>query len=106
MKKSILLLGLVLITLPAISQGRKYKKTTLKAIEVMNDATDWESSLLSVEKFEEIARDYPDQWFPFYYASMILITRSFEDPGLARVDEQLDRAEKLLNSAEELSPDE
>jgi len=106
MKKTALFLAIVLISLPAMSQGKKYKKSMLKTIEMMNEASDRESSLDVVAAFEEIAGQYPDQWIPFYDAAQILITTSFMESDMASSDELLERAIKNLDKAEELAPEE
>ncbi|MEN8203682.1 MAG: hypothetical protein ABFS28_13885 [Bacteroidota bacterium] len=106
MKKSILLLAVILMALPAMSQGRKYKKSMLKTMEMRNDASDRESALDCAATFEEIAEKYPDQWIPHYYVAEILITTSFEDQDMARSDKMLERAIKHLDMAEELVQEE
>jgi len=106
MKKTILLLVLVLITLPAMPQGKKYKKSMLKAIEMKNKASDQAVALESVAVFENLATKYPEQWLPHYYAAELLITNSFEEGNLARNDELLNRALKNLDQAKGLAPEE
>ena len=97
---------IALISLPAMSQGRKYQKVMLKTIQEMNEAGDPESSLQCVSIFEEIAQNDYDQWIPFYYASQILITSSFEESDPATKDDLLARAKKSLDTALELAPEE
>ncbi len=97
---------IILVSLPAMSQKRKYQKGMLKAIEQMNEAADPVSSLQCVTTFEEFAQKYPDQWIPFYYASQILVVASFEEPDPAKSDTLLVRAIKSLDKALDLAPDE
>ncbi|MCK5066955.1 MAG: hypothetical protein KAR16_05935 [Bacteroidales bacterium] len=106
MKKILFLLMIILVSLPSMSQGKKYQKGMLKAIELMNDAADPESSLQCVTTFEEFAQKYPDQWIPFYYASQILIIASLEESDPAKSDTLLVRAKKSLDKASELAPEE
>ena len=106
MKKTLFLTTLVLLTVPAMSQGRKYTKAMGSAIEKMNEAPNPASELEMVASFEEIALDYPDQWLPSYHASRILITSSFEESDASKSDAMLEHAKKWLDSAMELEPDE
>lgn len=106
MKKIALLLAVALLSLPAMSQGKKYTKSMLKAIESRNVASDQASALECVATFEDLSAQYADQWLPSYYAAEILITNSFSERDLTRNDELLDRALKNLDKAKELAPEE
>lgn len=106
MKKFFLLMLVVLIPAAGMAQGRKYNKTMKKSIEWMQEATEREASLQCADRFEEIAMKHPEQWIPYYYASQILTTLSLGEQDMKLGDTQLDRAEKLLESALALNPDE
>ncbi len=106
MKKAIFLVLLALLTLPAMSQGRKYKKAMNAAIEKMHKASDAAGEMELVPGFEDLAQSYPDQWFPSYHASRILVTSSFEESDADKSDALLDRAKKWLNRTMELAPEE
>jgi hypothetical protein len=106
MKKSLFFVGLLLLTIPAMSQGKKYEKAMEAVMEKMNadpgaaDAADIAAS------FEEIAKDYPDQWLPSYHASLSLIRRSFDQTDSDKRDLMIERAGKSLDHARSLAPDE
>jgi len=106
MKKITLLFVVALMALPVLSQGKKYKKSMLKTIEMRNKSSDQASAMECVASFEEIAASYPDQWLPCYYAAEVLITTSFQESDLKHCDELLDAAIKQLVKAEELAPEE
>lgn len=106
MKKAFFLTLLVLLTLPAMSQGRKYKKAMKVAVAEMQAATDAASEMELVTSFEDLAHSYPDQWLPSYHASRILITSSFEESDADKSDTLLDRAKIFLNTSMELMPEE
>ncbi len=106
MKKALFLALLTLLALPAMSQGKKYKKAMKAAVEEMQLAPDAASEMELVPGFEEIALNYPDQWLPSYHASRILITSSFEESDADKSDALLDRAKKLLDNAMKLVPEE
>ena len=106
MKKVFFILMIILVSLPAMSQGRKYQKRMLKAIQEMNEVNDPAGSLQYATSFEEFAQSYPTQWIPSYYASYILITTSFVESDPAIKDTLLARANKSLDKALELAPEE
>ncbi len=106
MKKTLFLISLVLLSLPVLSQGRRYTKSMKSAIEKMNEAPDPVSELETATSFEEIALNYPDQWLPSYHASRILVFRSFEESDGSKSDILLDRAKKSLDKAMKMVPEE
>ena len=106
MKKVLVLLGIVLISLPAISQGKKYQKGMRKAIEQMNEADDPAAYLECVATFEEFSKANPTQWIPSYYAAQMLIISSFEEADPATKDKVLERASKSLGYALKMAPSE
>lgn len=106
MKKSFILLLTLLVSVPVLSQGRKYQKAMLRTIQEMHEASGPESSQHVATLFEEISQDYPDQWIPCYNASQILIFTCFEESDPATKDDLLLRAEKSLDKALELAPEE
>jgi hypothetical protein len=105
MKYTITLLMICLITLPALSQGKKYQKAMQKSLEQMAEAADRDSYLACAASFQNIAEEYPDQWLPLYYASQVLINLSFEDLDTERGDSQLDQAKALIKKALDIDPD-
>ncbi len=106
MKKVFFLASLVLLSLPVLSQGRKYNKAMLSAVEKMNEAPDPSSELKLAASFEEIALNYPDQWLPSYHASRILVFSSFEESDGSKSDTLLDRAKKSLDKVMKMVPEE
>jgi hypothetical protein len=106
MKKALVLLGIALISLPAISQGKKYQKGMRKAIEQMNEANDPAAYLECIDTFEEFAQANPTQWIPSYYAAQMLILNSFEEADPASKDKLLERANKSLDYALKMAPGE
>ena len=106
MKKAIFLALLTLLTLPAMSQGKKYKKAMSSAIEALHKAGDAAGEMELVPSFEEIALNYPDQWLPSYHASRILVTSSFEESDYSKSDALLDRAKLSLDKVMKIAPDE
>ena len=105
MKKTILLAGLILLVLPAMSQPRKYKKAMRSAVEAMHSATNG-GELELAATFEAIAEAYPDQWLPSYHAARILVVNSFVESDTDNKDAMLDRAKESVDRTLELAPEE
>lgn len=97
---------ILLVSLPAMPQGKKYQKSMLKAIRQMNEASDPASGLQCVATFEELGQIHSDQWIPLYHASWMLVTISFEESDPIKSDVLLERAKPSLDKALELAPDE
>lgn len=106
MKKALFLLSLILMTIAAMAQGKKYNKAMASVIEQMNESTDPLTELELVSGFEEIADAYPDQWLPAYHAARILISGNFSNPEPDEKDLLLEQARKLLDRAFKLAPEE
>lgn len=106
MKKTLLLTLLVLLSVPAFSQGKKYSKAMKSAMEMMKQADDPASEMEIAADFEKIALDYPNQWLPAYHAARILVTGSFVETDAGKREALLDRAIGQVTKAEELAPEE
>ncbi len=106
MKKSMILLSLLLVTLTGFSQPRKYNKSMEKALASLNEASTPEALAASATSFEEIASLYPDMWMPPYYAAYCLISASFQTAEYSSKMEFLNQAKKDLESAKSLKPEE
>ena len=93
---------MVLLTIPAMSQERKYKKAMKAVIEEMQKAEGPDEEMELVESFEAIAEKYPDQWIPSYHAARILITSSFAETDGEKSDAMLERAKGWTERAKNL----
>jgi hypothetical protein len=102
MKTTLLLAVLALLTVPALSQGKKYTKAMQAAIEMMQGADNPAGELEAAGDFEKIASDYPDQWLPYYHAARILITGSFVETEAERKEALLEQAKAHVLKAEDL----
>ena len=106
MKKTLLLSVLVLLTLPLISQGKKYSRAMKAEVDQMHGASDPAGELELVGNFEKIASENPDQWLPCYHAARILITGSFVEFKTENREALLDQAKAHVLKAEDLVPEE
>jgi len=106
MKKQVLLLCALFITLSAFSQNSKYQEAMQSAIASLDQAAGPDEYLACASRFERIARAEKTLWMPYYYASYALVVMSFDEADGSRKDLLLDRAQELLDTALELEPDE
>lgn len=104
MKKALILLSILLVSMPAMPQGRKYQKGMLKAIQQMDEAADAATFMEVGAAFEAIAETQPTEWIPSYYAALCFIDASFEESSVEDKDKALDRAQKSLGYAVKIAP--
>ncbi len=106
MKKTTLLLTLILVSLSVYPQDEKYLKTMTQTIELMENASGSDEYLKCASQFERIAMAEKSQWLPYYYGANTLVVMSFDEPDGDQRDLLLDRAQQLLDQALELAPEE
>jgi len=106
MKKQILYLSILILTLPAFAQQSKYHEAMQSAIETLDQASGPDDYLACAGRFERIARAEKTLWLPYYHASYALVVMSFDETDGGRKDLLLDRAQEMLDAALELEPDE
>lgn len=88
------------------AQDEKYVKAMKKNIEKIDSLRDAKSMLDAANAFERIGLAEKDKWLPFYYASMLQTLASFLDSVNSQKDIYLDRAQKFIDTADSLQPDE
>ncbi len=112
MKKFALFIVMLVSMISSFAQSEKYKKAMEPLIEAF-DTTRAHDVLISIgNSFERIAEAEKNQWLPYYYAGLANINAAYTftmDGGFgdksANIDPLADKAEKLINKAEELSKD-
>jgi len=106
MKKIILILGIIAITLPTFTQESKYLEAMKGNIESLDKASAPDEYVQCANRFERIATAEKSLWMPYYYASYSLVVMSFDEADGGKKDLILDRAQELLDKALELEPEE
>jgi len=94
---------MVLMAGSTFAQSEKYAAAMEGALVKMKDAKTGPEFQAASANFERIANAEKTQWLPFYYAGLTQIFRGFEVPNDQK-DEVATEAEKLLDKAEALSP--
>ena len=107
MKKIILVLAVVLVSLVSMAQKPEFFKTmgeTLGQFSTVRSVADMQAL---GNKFQMIANAEPDQWLPLYYHAHCYILMSFMEQGdAAKKDGYLDVAEKSIEKMIALTPNE
>ncbi len=101
-----------LLVTTSFAQNERYTKAMEVLLPGIDSTRDHDALITLGNSFERIANAEKTQWLPFYYAAMANINAgytfsmdgSFGDKS-ASVDPLADKAEVLLNKAEELSKD-
>ena len=105
MRKMIFILTISLLTSAAFAQSDKYVKA-MEALVPAVDTTHSQDALADLAaSFERIANAEKTQWLPYYYAALCYINKAnmyFQTQELTQIDPLTDKAEPLINKAEEL----
>lgn len=83
----------------------KYEKEMRKNIDHISECTTANEYLKLANNFERIAAAEKDKWLPYYYGSFVSVLASYTDSSNVRKDIYLDKAEKFIDLADSLSPD-
>ncbi len=103
MRKSFsVILSLLFLTV-AFADDR-YETEMRKNIDNISECKTSNDYLKLANKFERIAVAEKNKWLPFYYSSFITVLASYVDSSKLRKDIYLDKADKFLNAADSLNP--
>jgi hypothetical protein len=100
-----LVLTFLLFTTTFFSQDEKYFKAMESALNVLDTAMTMETFIETGNRFERIALAEKTQWLPYYYAAQANAVASFLERNNTKKDEILDKAQKFIDAADEISPD-
>lgn len=104
MKKILFTLFLALIgqQIFASAGGDKYVKAMQQAMGLMDEAKSIEEYTNAANRFERIGNAEKKEWLPYYYASLCYAIMVFQEKDPDQMDAILDRAEKILEKAEDM----
>lgn len=98
---------LILVSLFHVSFANEaYHSAMSQSIDKLFQAATIADYMQSANQFERISQNEKTEWLPFYYASYAYIMISFQEPDNAKKDAYLDQAQKFLDQAMVLAPDE
>ena len=84
----------------------KYKEAMLKAVEKLNSASVSQDFLEAANTFERISPIEKKEWLPLYYVAHCYIIISYQESDNNKKDAILDKAQKYLDMALKLQPEE
>jgi hypothetical protein len=109
--KQVLIITAILFASAAFSQNERYIKGMESTIAAFDTTRSNEGMKEIANKFERIGDAEKLQWLPYYYAALANVNMGYgltgEKAGSngARIDALADKAEQLINKADELSKD-
>ena len=105
MKKLFIILVLSSLSFAGFS-NEAYRKAMTESIEKLFQATTIPEYVEIANQFERISNIEKSEWLPLYYASYAYIMISFQEPENAKKDQYLDQAQKYLDQARTIEPNE
>jgi len=105
MKKSILILATILLSGIGYANDA-YQKAMSQSIEKLFQAKTISQYVEVANQFERISQIEKSEWLPMYYASFAYIMISFQEAENAKKDQYLDQAQKYLDQAMAIDPNE
>ena len=105
MKK--LISTLILVSLFSFGFANEaYEKAMGLSIETLFQSKTISEYVEVANQFERISQIEKAEWLPLYYASFAYIMISFQEPDNAKKDTYLDQAQKYLDQAKAIAPNE
>lgn len=105
MKTLFIILALVTLSFTGFS-NENYQKAMSQSIEQLFQANSIAGYIEVANQFERISNIEKTEWLPLYYASFAYIMISFQEPENAKKDTYLDQAQKYLDQAMVIEPNE
>ncbi len=105
MKKLVFILVMLLISGVSFAD-EAYQKVMKQAIDKLFQSQTIQELVDVANQFERISTMEKREWLPLYYASFLYIMISFKETDNARKDQYLDQAQKYLNQAMSIEPNE
>ena len=105
MKKSVFILVMLLISGVSFA-NEAYQKAMKLAIDRLSQTQTIQEYVDVANQFERISTMEKKEWLPLYYASFSYIMISFKETDNAKKDQYLDQAQKYLDQAMSIEPNE
>ena len=105
MKKSIFILAMILLSGFGFANDA-YQKAMSQSIEKLFQAKTITEYVEIANQFERISQIEKAEWLPLYYASFSYIMISFQEAENEKKDQYLDQAQKYLDQAMAIEPNE
>ena len=105
--KKILFTAIMLLTaIAGFSQSEQYKMAMSQALADLGKSKTVEDYQVTANQFERIANSEKSNWIPYYYAAYSSIIMSFNEKDGDKKDAYADNAQKYIDEALKLKPNE
>jgi hypothetical protein len=104
MKKILLAVSILMISVSAFAQSEKYNTMMKSTIALMDSAKTKDDYMATANRFELIANKEKSQWLPFYYAAYCNQMTCYMGLKGEEIDAVCDKAEAAINKADSLQP--
>lgn len=105
MKKILFILLTSAISLTSKAGDPKYMAVMERNVAMIDTATTTTTYSVANNTFERIASANPGEWLPVYYQAYCTVLMGMKQETPALKDEYFDKAEVLINRADEISPE-
>ncbi len=105
MKKILFILLTSMVSLYSTAGDPKYMAVMERNVAMIDTATTTTTYSVANNTFERIANANPTEWLPVYYQAYCTILMGMKQESPALKDEYFDKAEALINRADEISPE-
>lgn len=105
MKTSIIILAMILLSVFGKAND-VYQKAMSQSIDKLFQSQTIQDYVDVANQFERISSIEKQEWLPFYYASFSYIMISFHEADNTKKDQYLDQAQKYLDQAMAIEPNE
>lgn len=103
MKRFILLVTLIALSIVSFSQSDRYQKGMEKSLAALDSARTPEDYQAVASSFERIGDAEKNQWLPYYYGALALENNGFSSSKVDK-DQVATQAELLIAKADALAP--
>ncbi len=105
MKKILFILLISVISISSKAGDPKYMAVMERNVAMLDSATEITTYSVANNTFERIANANPTEWLPLYYQAFCTVMIGMKQETPAKKDEYFDKAEAIINRADEISPD-
>ena len=105
MKKILFILLISVISISSKAGDPKYMAVMERNVAMLDSATEITTYSVANNTFERIANANLTEWLPLYYQAFCTVMIGMKQETPAKKDEYFDKAEAIINRADEISPD-
>lgn len=104
MKTTLLLFTLLISTVAFSEDNKKYTDAMKRNLAMLDTARTIGTFQVLSNSFERIGNAEKDKWLPYYYSAYSIVLMSYMMEDKTQVDVVLDKAQKFIDKADSLEP--